>query len=108
MTPVISVAAIYHFEPFSLMQNSSDIKKKKKKLPTYEHKMFPIDACVPLTTMWRVSMAPIRAAALGNKVMSTKSSQSPLILCESVESSATFSLPSLCLFKILCKSREVG
>lgn len=30
MTPVISVAAIYHFEPFSLMQNSSDKKKKKE------------------------------------------------------------------------------
>lgn len=97
-----------HLPDWSFLPTAKEKKKRKEKLPTYEHKMFPIDARVPLTTMRRGSAAPIRAAALGNKVMSTKSSQSPLILCENVESSATFSLPSLCLLKILCKSREVG
>lgn len=103
LTSVTSLAAMYLFEPFS------DCKRAlPKKRPTYEHSVFPLDSRVPLTTMRPGSVAPIPAAALGNKVMSAKSSQSALILCENVESSATFSLPSHCLFKILCKSHEAA
>lgn len=103
MTWATSVDAIYQSEPFFHLQRA--LTKKMNKITHLRAQDVP---CVPLTTMRRGSAAPIRAAALGNKVMSAKSSQSPLILCENVESSATVSLPSLCLFKILRKSSEVG